>query len=114
MRAAGTDQYGWLSTNCAGGARDLSGTTFKDYPHEDYVVDGGTYFRPDWTTDWPDAAHGCGFNSDCSVHGSTCLCNATVETTAVFTDEIPPAAEALSQLHIGAAPPDTFDTATYI
>jgi hypothetical protein len=71
------------------------------------------FFQPDWRSAWPTAANDCGGSAGCDVHGNTCLCDTAVQTSAVFTGELPSAAEMLSQLHIGATTPDTYDAGTY-
>lgn len=98
-----------------GGQRDMSGSSFKDHAHDDWVVDSGNAFRASWRGgSWPSAAANCSGSTDCAVHGSTCLCNATVRTIGAYTSTIPSAAEAEARLHIGAAPPHMFDAGTYM
>lgn len=124
--------YVWMDTPCEvqaqvdadgmvsivhGGPRDMSGgTASKDYSHATFAVDNMNVFRPDWRGGvWPHAESGCNGSADCEVHGSTCLCNTTVITDAVYTttDGLDQPERMLSQLHVGAVSPDTFDAGTY-
>ena len=70
------------------------------------VWDGNSY---------PNPANGCDFDDSCTLVGETCHCSTTTSMGAVFSGAIivPSPEELLSQLHIGAPQPDTFDPGTY-
>jgi len=80
------------------------------------VLFSGTYFGVIWdegSGSYPRASSNCDGISTCQVHGSTCICDTSVQTTAVFDGSLKPnVGELLSQLHIGAPDPSRFG-ATY-
>ena len=64
---------------------------------------------------YPSPENDCGHGSCLKVitHGSEkCLCNATVLEEEVFSS-LPTREQVLSELHLGAFPPDKFDDGTY-
>ena len=78
-------------------------------------INTGTYFGAFWDADtYPQASSSCDGIPTCQVQGDTCLCETTVQTTAVFDGlEVPTMAQLLSDLYIGASDPDHFDTGHY-
>ena len=88
-----------------------------DY-HELYRQDNLNQFPVRWTDGiFPTAAANCSQSVDCTLlpETATCVCSTTVIDTAVFTDleELPSRAEVLQRLHVGASPPQSFDSGTY-
>ena len=75
---------------------------------ERVAVDVGTYFGVFWDAgSYPQASSVCGGIATCQVRsGSTCLCDTTVQTVAVFDGSFKPTVkQLLSQLHIGSMNP---------
>ena len=75
---------------------------------ERVAVDVGTYFGVFWDAgSYPQASSLCGGIATCQVRSdSTCLCDTTVQTVAVFDGSFKPTVEQLlSQLHIGSIDP---------
>jgi len=78
---------------------------------ERVAIDTGTYFGVLWGGDgsYPTvSSSNCG---SCEVHESTCVCPAIAVTSAVFdgSQGMPTMNELVSQLHIGAPDPNSFD-----
>lgn len=72
---------------------------------ERVAVDVGTFFGVFWDAGlYPQASSSCGGITTCQVRSdSTCLCDTTVQTVAVFDGSFKPTVEQLlSQLHIGS------------
>ena len=75
--------------------------------------DSANQFSVHWEEDrWPTAATGCG--SDCTVRGTTCLCQ-PISSDAVAVTQLQgvTSASLLASLRIGSAPPAAFDTNSY-
>lgn len=69
-------------------------------------------FRIDWFNDvFPNVQYGC--SEGCTASGSTCLCDVTVETKAVFIEKMPTVQEIKAHLHIGSPAPEMFDSGVY-
>jgi hypothetical protein len=80
-----------------------------------FMRNAGTYFGVFWNSgSFPQATSNCGGTADCQVHGNTCICSASAQTTIVFTgSQVPSKSDVLSQLFIGAADPSLFDAGYY-
>ena len=76
-----------------------------------FSIDSNNKFRVYWDGgQFPLVlADQCGISSDsgCTVHHSSCLCNATVSSSALFS-QMPTAAMVRDQCHIGSAPPEAY------
>ena len=81
-----------------------------------FAICPGTYFGVLWegSGSYPKASAGCGGLPSCSIHGDTCICSTTVQTTAAFdgSSQVPTADDILG-LHIGASDPSLFDNGHY-
>ena len=80
-------------------------------------VDSGNTFRVKWDGDgaFPTTAvSGCA--PGCVERSSTCLCNATVASGAVFVDAsvVPTSDDVLAALRVGAWDPTAFDAGDYV
>jgi cullin-associated NEDD8-dissociated protein 1 len=80
-----------------------------------FKLDNGNYFPVKWEGDAFPAAASSTCAGACVAHGLTCVCNVTVDTAAVFTDEsaMPTAAEAQAALKIGAPHIGVYGAGTY-
>jgi hypothetical protein len=80
-----------------------------------FDVDALDKFRVVWDNDsFPTVANG-GCSGACAVVGSTCLCNISVVTTAVFmnTSSLPSRSQVMSELSVGAVDPALFPSGTF-
>lgn len=79
-----------------------------------FTADSGDTFQVNWDSDaFPTAASGCA--PGCVTTDETCLCNVTIDTSAVFTDSasVPTSDSVLGSLRVGAFAPSLFDKGTY-
>jgi len=91
---------------------DFSSVGGSEFPRDH---GDGNYFKVGWENgSYPLAATSC--SSGCVVHGTTCVCNTTIVSEAVFAaGDLPLSADAVrSSLHVGAFDPGMFDAGTYI
>lgn len=81
------------------------------------MLNTGTYFGVFWDSsgDYPKASSNCEGITGCQVHGNTCICTTSVQTTPQVFDgsQVPTASELSSQLHFGATDPSLFGAGHY-
>ena len=79
------------------------------------ALDSPGQFRVQWTNGSLLRVGDSDCSGSCAVHGTTCLCNVTATTAAVFVgNSIPTRAQIVAELRIGAFDPADFDNRTYV
>ena len=114
-------QWMWLGETCAANQVQVDSTGLVTYVQPSsndpaHATDSGNLFNVRWAGGrFPTVEQGS-CSSFCTVLDDTCLCDVTVNVSAVFTDPtaVPSAEEISSQLHVGSPPPDSFDDGTYV
>ena len=114
-------QWMWLGETCAANQVQVDSTGLVTYVQPSsndpaHATDSGNLFNVRWAGGrFPTVEQGS-CSSFCTVLDDTCLCDVTVNVSAVFTDPtaVPSAEEISSQLHVGSPLPDSFDDGTYV
>lgn len=111
-------QYGWSGVKCSLKVTVSHGgqiATMHDvqYPHALLNEERITWYDVDWVgeKDIPNVnKNGCG---SCEAVGSTCVCEINVLEEAGFLS-MPTKEDVLSQLKVGSAPPEVFDSGSFV
>jgi uncharacterized protein (DUF1800 family)/uncharacterized protein (DUF1501 family) len=128
------DEWTWMNRPCLLQLQvDVSGYVMlvhsgqrhpTDVDNPLFARDNMNVFRVPWVDvddvlvggpgNFPHSGDNCS-SSGCVKDGLTCLCTPSIATAAVFSDSsaAPSLNQILSQLFIGAPPPDMFDSGTY-